>query len=82
MTELYNTAVQAGTTAESAQLGFRIADRQKDSAERMLAAGMMSLTDYKAASMQYIASKMQADMSAINASAAVLNYQNALQGIL
>ena len=82
MTELYNTAVQAGTTAESAQLGFRIADRQKDSAERMLAAGMMSLTDYKAASMQYIASKMQADMSAINASAAVLNYQNALQGIM
>ena len=82
MTELYNTAVQAGTTAESAQLGFRIADRQKASAERMLAAGMMSLTDYKAASMQYIASKMQADMSAINASAAVLNYQNALQGIL
>lgn len=82
MTELYNTAVQAGTTAESAQLGFRIADRQKDSAERMLAAGMMSLTDYKAASMQYIASKMQANMSAINASAAVLNYQNALQGIL
>ena len=82
MTELYNTAVQAGATAESAQLGFRIADRQKDSAERMLAAGMMSLTDYKAASMQYIASKMQADMSAINASAAVLNYQNALQGIL
>lgn len=82
MTELYNTAVQARTTAESAQLGFRIADRQKDSAERMLAAGMMSLTDYKAASMQYIASKMQADMSAINASAAVLNYQNALQGIL
>lgn len=82
MTELYNTAVQAGTTAESAQLGFRIADRQKDSAERMLAAGMMSLTDYKAASMQYIASKMQADMSAINASAAVLNYQNTLQGIM
>ena len=82
MTELYNTAVQAGTTAESAQLGFRIADRQKASAERMLAAGMMSLTDYKAASMQYIASKMQANMSAINASAAVLNYQNALQGIL
>ena len=82
MTELYNTAVQAGATAESAQLGFRIADRQKASAERMLAAGMMSLTDYKAASMQYIASKMQADMSAINASAAVLNYQNALQGIL
>ena len=82
MTELYNTAVQARTTAESAQLGFRIADRQKDSAERMLAAGMMSLTDYKAASMQYIASKMQANMSAINASAAVLNYQNALQGIL
>lgn len=82
MTELYNTAVQAGTTAESAQLGFRIADRQKDSAERMLEAGMMSLTDYKAASMQYIASKMQANMSAINASAAVLNYQNALQGIL
>lgn len=82
MTELYNTAVQAGTTAESVQLGFRIADRQKDSAERMLAAGMMSLTDYKAASMQYIASKMQANMSAINASAAVLNYQNALQGIL
>lgn len=82
MTELYNTAVQAGTTAESAQLGLRIADRQKDSAERMLAAGMMSLTDYKAASMQYIASKMQANMSAINASAAVLNYQNALQGIL
>ena len=82
MTELYNTAVQAGTTAESAQLGFQIADRQKASAERMLAAGMMSLTDYKAASMQYIASKMQADMSAINASAAVLNYQNALQGIL
>lgn len=82
MTELYNTAVQVGTTAESAQLGFRIADRQKDSAERMLAAGMMSLTDYKAASMQYIASKMQANMSAINASAAVLNYQNALQGIL
>ena len=82
MTELYNTAVQAGTIAESAQLGFRIADRQKASAERMLAAGMMSLTDYKAASMQYIASKMQANMSAINASAAVLNYQNALQGIL
>lgn len=82
MTELYNTAVQAGATAESAQLGFRIADRQKASAERMLAAGMMSLTDYKAASMQYIASKMQADMSVINASAAVLNYQNALQGIL
>lgn len=82
MTELYNTAVQAGTTAESAQLGFQIADRQKASAERMLAAGMMSLTDYKAASMQYIASKMQADMSAINASAAVLSYQNALQGIL
>lgn len=82
MTELYNTAVQAGTTAESAQLGFRIADRQKASAERMLAAGMMSLTDYKAASVQYIASKMQANMSAINASAAVLNYQNALQGIL
>lgn len=82
MTELYNTAVQAGTTAESAQLGFQIADRQKASVERMLAAGMMSLTDYKAASMQYIASKMQADMSAINASAAVLNYQNALQGIL
>ena len=48
----------------------------------MLAAGMMSATDYKAASMQYIASKMQADMSAINASAAVLSYQNALQGIL
>lgn len=82
MTELYNTAVQAGTTAESAQLGFQIADRQKASAERMLAAGMMSLTDYKAASMQYIASKMQSDMSAINASAAVLSYQNALQGIL
>lgn len=82
MTELYNTAVQAGTTAESAQLGFQIADRQKASAERMLAAGMMSLTDYKAASVQYIASKMQANMSAINASAAVLNYQNALQGIL
>ena len=82
MTELYNTAVQAGTTAESAQLGFQIADHQKASAERMLAAGMMSLTDYKAASMQYIASKMQANMSAINASAAVLNYQNALQGIL
>ena len=82
MTELYNTAVQAGTIAESAQLGFRIADRQKESAERMLAAGMMSPTDYKAASMQYIASKMQADMSAINASAAVLNYQNALQGIM
>lgn len=82
MTELYNTAVQAGTTVESAQLGFRIADRQKGSAERMLAAGMMSLMDYKAASMQYIASKMQANMSAINASAAVLNYQNALQGIL
>lgn len=82
MTELYNAAVQAGTDVESAQLGFRIADRQKASAERMLAAGMMSATDYKAASMQYIASKMQADMSAINASAAVLNYQNALQGIL
>ena len=82
MTELYNTAVQAGTTAESAQLGFQIADRQKASAERMLAAGMMSLTDYKAASMQYIASKMQANMSVINASAAVLNYQNTLQGIL
>ena len=82
MTELYNTAVQAGTGYESAQLGFRIADRQKASAERMLAAGMMSLTDYKAALMQYIASKMQANMSAINASAAVLNYQNALQGIL
>ena len=82
MTELYNTAVQAGTIAESAQLGFQIADRQKASAERMLVAGMMSLTDYKAASMQYIASKMQANMSAINASAAVLNYQNALQGIL
>ena len=82
MTELYNAAVQAGTDYESAQLGFRIADRQKASAERMLAAGMMSLTDYKAASMQYIASKMQADMSAINASQAVLNYQNALQGIL
>ena len=82
MTELYNAAVQAGTDYESAQLGFQIADRQKVSAERMLAAGMMSLTDYKAASMQYIASKMQADMSAINASAAVLNYQNALQGIL
>ena len=32
MTELYNTAVQAGTTAESAQLGFQIADRQKASA--------------------------------------------------
>ena len=82
MTELYNAAVQAGTDVESAQLGFQIADRQKASAERMLAAGMMSATDYKAASMQYIASKMQADMSAINASAAVLNYQNALQGIL
>lgn len=82
MTELYNAAVQAGTDVESAQLGFQIADRQKASAERMLAAGMMSLTDYKAASMQYIASKMQANMSAINASAAVLNYQNALQGIL
>lgn len=82
MTELYNTAVQAGTGYESAQLGFQIADRQKGSAERMLAAGMMSLTDYKAASMQYIASKMQANMSAINVSAAVLNYQNALQGIL
>ena len=82
MTELYNAAVQAGTDVESAQLGFRIADRQKASAERMLAAGMMSATDYKAASMQYIASKMQADMSAINASAAVLSYQNALQGIL
>lgn len=82
MTELYNAAVQAGTDVESAQLGFQIADRQKASAERMLAAGMMSLTDYKAASMQYIASKMQADMSAINASAAVLNYQNALQGIM
>ena len=82
MTELYNAAVQAGTDVESAQLGFRIADRQKASAERMLAVGMMSATDYKAASMQYIASKMQANMSAINASAAVLNYQNALQGIL
>ena len=82
MTELYNAAIQAGTDVESAQLGFQIADRQKASAERMLAAGMMSLTDYKAASMQYIASKMQANMSAINASAAVLNYQNALQGIL
>ena len=82
MTELYNAAIQAGTDVESAQLGFQIADRQKASAERMLAAGMMSLTDYKAASMQYIASKMQADMSAINASAAVLNYQNTLQGIM
>ena len=82
MTDLYQKAVQAGTNNESAQLGLQIADRQKASAERMLAAGMMSLTDYKGAQVQYIASKMQADMSAINASAAVLRYQSALQGIL
>ncbi len=82
MTDLYQKAVQAGTNNESAQLGLQIADRQKASAERMLAAGMMSLTDYKGAQVQYIASKMQADMSAINASAAVLSYQSALQGIL
>ena len=82
MTDLYQKAVQAGTNNESAQLGLQLADRQKASAERMLAAGMMSLTDYKGAQVQYIASKMQADMSAINASAAVLSYQSALQGIL
>ena len=82
MTDLYNAAVQAGTQYESAQLGFQIADRQKASADRMFAAGMVSATDYAGTELQYIASKMQADISAVNASAAVLSYQAALQGIL
>ena len=82
MTDFYNAAVQAGTQYESAQLGFQIADRQKASADRMFADGMVSATDYTGAELQYIATKMQADISAVNASAAVLSYQAALQGIL
>lgn len=82
MSDLYQKALQAGTEYEAAQLGYQLSERQKAAAERMYSAGLMSLLDYKGAQLQYIASDMQADIASVNASAAVLNYQAALRGIL
>lgn len=80
MSGLYNTAVEAGTKYEAAQAGFILAKRQKEAAERSYAAGLMGNAEYSGAITQYIASEAQADMAAIEASAAVLNYQAALKG--
>ncbi|ETP71430.1 outer membrane protein [Lachnospiraceae bacterium JC7] len=82
MSSLYNTAIQAGTQYEAAQAGFMVAARQKASAERSLAAGLISYKDYYGAVTQYIASEATANISAINASSAVLNYQAALRGFV
>ncbi len=82
MSELYQNAEQAGTEYEAAELGRQVSERQKQSADRMYNAGLLSLPDYKGALLQYIASDMQAGLSAVNASAAVLNYQAALRGIV
>ncbi|OON88345.1 hypothetical protein BXO88_00700 [Oribacterium sp. C9] len=82
MASLYNTAIQAGTQYEAAQAGFMVAARQKASAERSLAAGLISYKDYYGAVTQYIASEATANISAINASSAVLNYQAALRGFV
>lgn len=80
MSSLYSTAVEAGTRYEAAEAGYAVAARQKASAERSLAAGIISYKDYYGTVTQYIASEAMANISAINASSAVLNYQAALRG--
>lgn len=82
MNSLYSTAVEAGTQYEAAQAGYAVAARQKAAADRSLAAGVMSYKDYYGVAAQYIASEATANISAINASSAVLNYQAALRGFV
>ncbi len=82
MSSLYNTAIEAGANYEAAQAGYIVAKRQKEAAERSYAAGLMGSAEYSGAIAQYIASEAQATMSAIDASAAVLNYQAALKGFV
>ncbi|SFG34869.1 TolC family protein [Oribacterium sp. WCC10] len=80
MNSLYNTALQAGSEYDAALAGYMVAARQKDAAERSYAAGLVGNSQYAGAVTQYIASEAQANISAINASSAVLNYQAALKG--
>jgi len=82
MSTLYNTAIEAGAKYEAAQAGYIVAKRQKDAAERSYAAGLMGSAEYAGSIAQYIASEAQANMSAIDASAAILNYQAALKGFV
>ena len=80
MSDLYNKAIESGAKYEAAQAGYILAKRQKESAERSYAAGLMGNVEYVGAVTQHIASEAQANMAAIEASAAVLNYQAALKG--
>lgn len=82
MTDLYNGALEAGAEYESAKAGYMVAKKQKESSERSFAAGLVSTTDYYGAITQYIVSEAQANISAINASSAVLQYQAALKGFV
>lgn len=82
MTELYNGALEAGAEYESAMAGYMVAKRQKEASERSFASGLVSATDYYGAVTKYIASEAQANISAINAVGAVLNYQAALKGFV
>lgn len=82
MTELYNGALEAGAEYESAMAGYMVAKRQKEASERSFTAGLVSTTDYYGAVTQYIVSEAQANISAINAAGAVLNYQAALKGFV
>ena len=82
MTELYNGALEAGAEYESAMAGYMVAKRQKEASERSFTAGLVSTTDYYGAVTRYIVSEAQANISAINAAGAVLNYQAALKGFV
>lgn len=82
MTSLYQNMQTAAAEYDAAQSGNQLAARQKDAAERQYAAGMMGLPQYKGAQVQAIAAEMSANMSAVNAAAAMASYQWALKGVL
>ena len=81
MTNLYSDLRSTEQQVEAANLDFQIAEKQKGSAERSYAAGMIGYPQYLGAQIQYLNSKAAAATAKINALKAQNAYNWALRGV-
>jgi len=81
MTNLYSDLQSSAQQVEAANLDFQIAEKQKGSAERSYAAGMIGYPQYLGAQIQYLNSEAAAATAKIDALKTQNAYNWALRGV-
>lgn len=81
MTNLYSDLQSSAQQVEAANLDFQIAEKQKGSAERSYAAGMIGYPQYLGAQIQYLKSEAAAATAKIDALKTQNAYNWALRGV-